>query len=125
MRENTSKGFLYKEYCDMKAIQSIEVKRVCFSSFQSSEAQGFVGMWESFFLAFPSIVCKVWENSGAFSEFFHAFPQYVISIKHITLPTDSFIDPKFFYVILDGIIKKFLIYISVFLKMVLIRGWIK
>ena len=77
-----------------KAIQSFEVKRVWFSSFQRSDAQGFVGMWESFFLAFPSIVCKVWENPAAFPGFFHAFPQYAISIKHTTLPTDSFIDPK-------------------------------
>jgi len=41
-------------------------------------------MWKSqaLFLTFPSIVRKVWENPGAFPGFFHAFPQYVISIKH-------------------------------------------
>ena len=54
-------------------------------------------MWKSqtLFLTFPSIVRKVWENPDAFTGFFHAFPQYAISIKHARLPTDSFIDPKF------------------------------
>jgi len=58
------------------------------------EAKGFVGMWKSqaLFLTFPSIVRKVWENPDAFPGFFHAFPQYVISIKHTK---DSFLGYNF------------------------------
>lgn len=41
-------------------------------------------MWKSrtLFSTFPSIVRKVWENPGIFPGFFHAFPQYGISMKH-------------------------------------------
>ena len=45
------------------------------------------------FSDFSKYCGKVWENPYVFGGFFHAFPQYVISMKQSGIPTDYFIDP--------------------------------